>query len=57
MFRLALFLLLTPLLATPCVAQQFPIMPGGELPVAAIELDKMPRKFPASAPRRNSRPS
>ena len=42
MFRLALFLLLTPLLATPCLAQQFPISPGGELPIAAIELDKMP---------------
>ena len=42
MFRLALFLLLTPLLATSCLAQQFPISPGGELPVAAIELDKMP---------------
>ena len=42
MFRLALFLLLTPLLATPCLAQQFPILPGGELPIAAIELDKMP---------------
>jgi quercetin dioxygenase-like cupin family protein len=42
MFRLALFLLLTPLLATPCLAQQFSIMPGGDLPVAAIELDKMP---------------
>jgi quercetin dioxygenase-like cupin family protein len=42
MFRLAFFLLLTPLLATPCLAQQFPIMPGGKLPVAAIELDNMP---------------
>ena len=42
MFRLALSLLLTPLLVTSCLAQQFPIMPGGELPIAAIELDKMP---------------
>ena len=42
MFRLALLVLLAPLLATPCRAQQFPIMPNGELPVAAIELDKMP---------------
>ena len=42
MFRLALFLLVTPLLATPCLAQQFPIAPGGELPIAAIELEKMP---------------
>ena len=42
MFRLALFFLLTPFLATPCLAQQFPVAPGGELPVAAIELDKMP---------------
>jgi quercetin dioxygenase-like cupin family protein len=42
MLRFALFLLLMPLLATPCLAQQFPIMPGGGLPVAAIELDKMP---------------
>jgi hypothetical protein len=42
MFRLALFLLLTPLLATSCLAQQFPISPGGELPIAAVELDKMP---------------
>jgi hypothetical protein len=42
MSRLALFLLLTPLLATRCLAQQFPVTPGGELPVAAIELDKMP---------------
>ena len=42
MFRLALFLLVTPLLATPCLAQQFPIAPGGELPIAAIELEKIP---------------
>ena len=42
MFRLALFLLLTPLLPAPCLTQQFPIIPGGALPVAAIELDKMP---------------
>ena len=42
MFRLALSLLLTPLLVTSCLAQQFPIMPGGELAIAAIELDKMP---------------
>ena len=42
MFRLALLALLAPFLAMPCRAQQFPIMPGGELPVAAIELDKMP---------------
>jgi len=42
MFRLALFLLVTPLLSTPCLAQQFPIAPGGELPIAAIELEKMP---------------
>ena len=42
MFRRALLLLLPALLATPSFAQQFPIMPGGELPVAAIELDKMP---------------
>ena len=44
MFRLALFLLLTPLLATPCFAQPFPLLPGGELPVASIDLDKMPWK-------------
>ena len=51
MFRLAPFLLLTPLLATPSIAQQFPIMPGGELPVAAIELDKMPwTKMPGIGP-------
>ena len=42
MFRLVLFLLLTPLIATSCLAQQFPIAPGGELPIASIELDKMP---------------
>ena len=42
MFRLTRIILLTPLLATPCLAQQFPVAPGGELPVAAIELDKMP---------------
>ena len=42
MFRLVLFLLLTPLLSTSCLAQKFPISPGGELPIAAIELDKMP---------------
>jgi hypothetical protein len=42
MFRLALFLLAKPLFATPCLAQQFPVTPGGELPVAAIELEKMP---------------
>jgi len=42
MFRFALFLLLTQLLATACLAQQFPIAPGGELPIAAIELEKMP---------------
>ena len=42
MFRLALLVFLALPLATPCLAQQFPIMPGGELPVAAIELDKMP---------------
>ena len=34
MFRLALLVLLALPLATPCRAQQFPIMPGGELPVA-----------------------
>jgi hypothetical protein len=42
MFRLAFFLPLTPLLATPCLAQQFPVVPDGELPIAAIELEKMP---------------
>jgi quercetin dioxygenase-like cupin family protein len=42
MVRLAIFLLLTLLLATPCLAQQFPVAPGSELPIAAIELDKMP---------------
>jgi hypothetical protein len=38
MFRLALFLLLTPPFAAPCLAQQFPILPGGELPIAASRL-------------------
>ena len=42
MFRLALFILLAAFLTTRCLAQQFPIAPGGELPVAAIALDKMP---------------
>jgi hypothetical protein len=42
MFRLALLLLVTPLLATPCLAQQFPVAPGGKLPNVAVELDKMP---------------
>jgi quercetin dioxygenase-like cupin family protein len=42
MFRFALLLLLATLVATPCLAQQFPIMPGGELPLVAVELDKMP---------------
>jgi quercetin dioxygenase-like cupin family protein len=42
MFRLTRIVLLTPLLATPCLAQQFPLSPSGELPVAAIELEKMP---------------
>jgi quercetin dioxygenase-like cupin family protein len=51
MFRLALFMLLGPLLSIPCLAQQFPIMPGGELPIAAIELDKMPwTKIPSISP-------
>jgi hypothetical protein len=51
MFRLALLLLTMPLLATSCLAQQFPIMPGGELPIAAIELDKMPwTKIPSISP-------
>jgi quercetin dioxygenase-like cupin family protein len=35
-------LLLLPLFATPCLAQQFPVTPGSELPIASIELDKMP---------------
>jgi quercetin dioxygenase-like cupin family protein len=42
MVRLSLFVLLTLLLARPCIAQQFPVSPSGELPIAAIELDKMP---------------
>jgi quercetin dioxygenase-like cupin family protein len=42
MFRLAFVLLMAPALAIPCLAQQFPVMPGGELPIAAIELEKMP---------------
>ena len=42
MLRLGRVLLLIPLLAKPCLAQQFPVAPGGELPIAAIELDKMP---------------
>jgi quercetin dioxygenase-like cupin family protein len=42
MFRPALIPLLTPLLATPCLGQQFPLMPGRELAIAAIELEKMP---------------
>ena len=42
MFRLAFLVLLALPLATPCLAQQFPLLPGGELPVATIELDKMP---------------
>lgn len=48
MFRLALLALLAPLLLTPCLAQQFPVTPGGALPVASIELDKMPwKKIPS----------
>ena len=42
MLRFGRILLLIPLLAKPCLAQQFPVAPGGELPIAAIELDKMP---------------
>jgi len=42
MLRFGRVLLLIPLLAKPCLAQQFPVAPGGELPIAAIELDKMP---------------
>jgi hypothetical protein len=37
MFRLTRIILLIPLLATPCLAKQFPLSPSGELPVAAIE--------------------
>jgi len=42
MFRLAFLVLLALPLATPCLAQQFPLLLGGELPVATIELEKMP---------------
>jgi quercetin dioxygenase-like cupin family protein len=42
MRRFNLFPLLILLLTTPCLAQQFPVSPNGELPIAAIELDKMP---------------
>jgi quercetin dioxygenase-like cupin family protein len=52
MLRLALAVLLAPLLAAPCLAQQFPLMPGGELPVTAIELDKMPwKRIPSISPK------
>ena len=42
MFRLAFLVSLALASGDACLAQQFPLLPGGELPVAAIELDKMP---------------
>jgi quercetin dioxygenase-like cupin family protein len=52
MLRFAFAVLLAPFLATSCLAQQFPLMPGGELPVTAIELDKMPwKRIPSISPK------